>query len=78
LLGKINVPTILIFPKWQNLEICAIQLETKTANLIMLHLYRAPSGGVKKLGMTLKYAYNPKCEFIVCGGHEHEIIQKNR
>jgi hypothetical protein len=40
----------------------------------MLHLYRGSSGDVKKPGMTLKYAYNPKCEFIICGGHEHEII----
>jgi hypothetical protein len=63
LLGKINISH---HCKRQNLEICATQLETKTANLIVLHLYRAPSGDVKKLGMTLKYAYNPKCEFIIC------------
>jgi hypothetical protein len=30
--------------KEQNLEICAVQLETKTTNFIILSLYGAPSG----------------------------------
>jgi hypothetical protein len=32
----------------------------------MLHLYRAPSGDVKKLDMAPEYRYNPKCECIIC------------
>jgi hypothetical protein len=30
--------------KGQDVDICAIQLDTKTANLLILSLYRAPSG----------------------------------
>jgi hypothetical protein len=55
----------------QNLKICAIQLETKTSNLIILGLYRSPSGDfnqfLKGLDATLKYLYNPKSEFLTCG-----------
>jgi hypothetical protein len=44
-------------------EICAIQLVTKTSNLIILSLYRGPSGEVneflRRLDATLKYLYNP-------------------
>jgi hypothetical protein len=32
--------------KEQDLEICAIQLVTKSANLIILSMYRAPSGDI--------------------------------
>jgi hypothetical protein len=55
----------------QDLEICAVQLETKTSNLIILDLYRSPSGDfnqfLKGLDTTLKYFYNPKSEFLICG-----------
>jgi exonuclease III len=55
----------------QDLEICAIQLETNTCKLIIISLYRAPSGDfnqfLKRLDTTLKYLYNPKSEFIICG-----------
>jgi hypothetical protein len=48
-----------------------IQLVTNTSHLIILSLYRAPSGKVKeflrRLNATLKYMYNPKSEFIICG-----------
>jgi hypothetical protein len=47
----------------QDMEICAIQLEIKTSNLIILSLYRAPSGDFQQflrgLDATLKYLYNP-------------------
>jgi DNA-binding transcriptional MocR family regulator len=47
--------------KEQDLEICAIQLGTKTANLIKLSMYRAPSGDIneclKRLDAILKYLY---------------------
>jgi hypothetical protein len=43
--------------KEQDLEICAIQLETKTCKLIIISLYRAPSGDsnqfLKRLDTTL-------------------------
>jgi hypothetical protein len=54
-----------------DLEICAIQLESKTCKLIIISLYRAPSGDfnqfLKRLDTILKYPYNPKSEFIICG-----------
>jgi hypothetical protein len=52
-------------------EICAIQLVPKTSNLIILSFYRASSGDIneflRRLDTTLKYLYNPKVEFIICG-----------
>lgn len=43
----------------QDFEICAIQSVIRTANLIILSLYRAPSGDVSefliRLAVTLKY-----------------------
>jgi exonuclease III len=57
--------------KEQDLEICAIHLETKTCNLTIISLYRAPSGDfnqfLKRLDTTLKYLYNPKSEVLICG-----------
>jgi hypothetical protein len=53
------------------LEVCAIELETKSSNLKILALYRAPSANfnqlIKRLDATLKYIYNPKSEFLICG-----------
>ncbi|PNF25679.1 hypothetical protein B7P43_G16270, partial [Cryptotermes secundus] len=47
------------------------QLEIKTSNLIILCLYRSPTGHfnqfLKGLDATLKYLYNPKSEFLICG-----------
>jgi hypothetical protein len=55
--------------KEQDLGICIIQMETKAANLVMLSLCRAPSGGLneflKRLGAALKYLYTKKSEFLV-------------
>jgi exonuclease III len=63
------------------LEICAIQLVTKTANLIILSMYRAPSGGIneflKRLDAILKYLYSPKSEFIVCGDINVNYLNEN-
>jgi hypothetical protein len=54
----------------QDLEICAVQLETKTSNFLILGLYRSPSGDftqfLKGLDATLKYLYNPKSELLIC------------
>jgi hypothetical protein len=60
----------------EDLEICAILLVTKTANLIILSLYRAPSGDVnefvERLDAVLKYLYSPKSEFIMWR-HKHKL-----
>jgi exonuclease III len=57
--------------KEQDLAICAIQLDIKTCKLIIISLYRAPSGDfnqfLKRLDTTLKYLYNPKSEILICG-----------
>jgi hypothetical protein len=55
----------------EDFEICAIQLVPRTSNPIILSLYRTASGEVneflRRLDATLKYLYNPKSEFIICG-----------
>jgi hypothetical protein len=72
--------------KEQDLEIYAVQLETKTSNLITLSLYRAHTGDFHQfqrgLDATLKYLYNPKTEFLICGDinidYLNENIKKNK
>ena len=55
----------------KDLEICAVELETRASKLIVLSIYRAPTGDfnqfLKKLDDTLKYLYKPKTEFLICG-----------
>ena len=55
----------------KDLEICAIDLETAASKLIILSLYRSPTGDfnrfIKNLDETLKSLYKPKTEFIICG-----------
>jgi hypothetical protein len=67
--------------KEQDLEIYAIQLETKTSNLIILSLYKAPSGGFQQflrgLDATLKYLYNQKTEFLICGVINIDYLNQN-
>jgi hypothetical protein len=68
--------------KEQNLEICAIQLDTKTSNLIILSLYKAPSGDfhqfLRGLDATLKYLYNPKTEFLIYGDINIDYLNENK
>jgi exonuclease III len=65
----------------QDLEICEIQLETKISNLITLSLYRAPSGDsyqfLSGLDATLKYLYNPKTVFLICGDINIVYLNEN-
>jgi hypothetical protein len=67
--------------KEQDLEICAIQLETKSSNLIILSLYRAPSDDFQQflrgLDATLKHLYNPKTEFLICGFINIDYLNQN-
>jgi len=55
----------------QTLEVCAIELETKSSNLRMVALYRAPSVNcnqfIERLDAMLKYLCNPQFEFLICG-----------
>jgi len=45
----------------RTLEVCATELETKSSNLRILALYRAPSANfnqfIERLDVTLKYLY---------------------
>jgi exonuclease III len=67
--------------KEQDLEICAIQLVTKSTNLIISNMYRAPSEDIneflKRLDTILKYLYSPKSEFIICGDITVNYLKDN-
>jgi hypothetical protein len=67
--------------KEQDFEICAIQLITKTSNLIILSLYRAPSGDVneflRRLDANLKCLCNTKSEFIICRDINIKYLNEN-
>jgi hypothetical protein len=67
--------------KVQDLEICAIQLAIKSANLIILSMYRAASGDIneflKRLDAILKYLYSPISEFIICGDINVNCLKEN-
>jgi rRNA maturation protein Rpf1 len=47
----------------QTLEVCSVELGTKSSSLRVLSLYRAPSAKcnqfIERLDATLKYLYNP-------------------
>jgi hypothetical protein len=53
------------------MEICAIELETKSSKLIILSLYRVLTGDfnqfVKNLNDALKRMHKPKMEFLIYG-----------
>ena len=59
------------YSKEQDLEICAIQLYTQENTVIIICLYRAPSGYfgnfLNLLDKILNSLHKPKTEFIICG-----------
>jgi hypothetical protein len=65
----------------QSLKVCAIELETKSSNLKILALYRVPFANfnqfIKRLDNTLKYLYNPKSEFLICGDINVDYLNDN-
>jgi hypothetical protein len=75
--SKTDIP---IHCKEQDFEICAIQLVTKTSNLIILSLYRASFDVNKfqrRLDATLKLLYNSKSEFIISRDINVNSLNKN-
>jgi hypothetical protein len=56
------------YSKEQDLEICAIKLRTQPKNIILICIYRAPSGNVNNfldiMDRTLNLLQKPKTEFI--------------
>ena len=66
----------------KDLEICVVELETEASKLIILSMYRAPTGDfnqfLKKLD-TLKYLIKPKTEFLLCGDINTDyLLDSNR
>jgi hypothetical protein len=59
------------FCKEQDVECCAVQLDTKLSTLCFLAIYRAPTGDfetfLNKLDSIMNYLYKPKTEFVICG-----------
>jgi hypothetical protein len=55
----------------KNLETCAVQLEIKRFHIIIICIYRSPSGDsghfLRLFDSTLKYLQKPKTEFVICG-----------
>ena len=55
----------------QNIELCAIQFDTKQINVVVICVYRAPTGDfeifLKQLENALKFLFKPNREFIICG-----------
>jgi len=65
----------------KDLEICAVELETEASKVIVLSVYRAPTGDfnqfLKKLDDTLKFLYKPKTEFLLCGDINVNYLHDN-
>jgi hypothetical protein len=65
----------------KDLEICAVEVETEASKLILLRLYRAPTGDFNKfienLDDTLKYLYEPKTEFLICGDINTDYLSES-
>jgi hypothetical protein len=59
----------------------SVELKTKSSNLIILALYRAPSANfnqfIERLDATPKYLYNPKSEFLICGDKNVDYLDYN-
>ena len=57
--------------KGKDLEICAIELETKSLKLIILSLYWVPAWDwsqiIKNIDDSLKHLYKSRVEFLICG-----------
>jgi exonuclease III len=57
--------------KDQDLEACALKLDSTFYNICILTLYRAPSGNfdhfLNRLENILNVLHSPKAEFVICG-----------
>jgi hypothetical protein len=77
---KFNKTDTLLHCAEQTLEVYAVELETKSSNLI-LALYRAPTANfnqfVEKLDATQKHLYNPKSQFLICGDINVDCLSDN-
>jgi hypothetical protein len=62
-----------------HMQHATLQLVTKTSNLIILSMYRAPSGDIneflKRLDATLKYLYSPKSKVYNLWWHKRKLLK---
>jgi hypothetical protein len=60
------------------LENCAIELETKSSELIIISLYKPPTGDfnqfIKDLNNAVKHQYTPTADLLICGDRKIWII----
>jgi exonuclease III len=68
--------------KEQDIEITAVQLKLKKKNVIIICVYRTPSGDfdyfLNKLDYILNYLHNYKTEFIICGDININYLGTNK
>jgi diphthamide synthase (EF-2-diphthine--ammonia ligase) len=61
-------------------EIYAVELVTKLSKLIILSLYRAPTGNfnqfIKNLDYALKHLYKHTVELLICGDIKTDYLIK--
>jgi exonuclease III len=79
--SDLNFTTINVtqFCDEMNIEICAIKITTRKTNIIVLCIYRSPSGNfdhfVNTLDTALKSLYKSKLEFILCGDFNVNFLE---
>ena len=63
--------------KDQDMETCALKLESTFSNICILSLYRAPSGTFDQFSISM--LHSPKTEFILCGDiNVNCLVDSNR
>jgi hypothetical protein len=64
--------------KEKDLEICAIELKTKSSKLIISNLYTASTGDfnqfTKDLNEALKHQNKPTADLLICREIKHRLI----
>jgi hypothetical protein len=69
------------FYKEQDLEVCAVKLQSSLANICILSIYRAPTGYclyfLNGLDTILKSVYNINIEIIICGDININYLNNN-
>lgn len=69
------------FSREKDLELCAVELELKSGNLIVIGLYRSPSGDFKHflnlLENTLQHIHEKKHEYMFCGDFNIDYLTEN-
>ena len=57
--------------KKQDIEVCVIKLNVTDINIVIISIYRSPSGNFnfffKQLDSTVNLLYSNKTEVIICG-----------